>query len=162
MIKQFGDWVVDWTERTSDDEYQATMTYKADTVAMWMMPLAAIISGAILAWVLPSTYSLWSALPIFTVLIVQIASQSWMSNYAPRPKQTSPTKYMLLGVIPGVIMLAGMAYNSFFTTDQSWAGPGGVVVGAIIGAGTALLLIPRIFKSRHKSDVERLESDLED
>ncbi|MHA2787656.1 hypothetical protein ACXZ66_00685 [Corynebacterium sp. S7] len=162
MIKQFGDWAIDWTQRTSEDEYQASMTHKADTVGMWMMPLAAIVCGAILAWVLPSTYSLWSLLPLFAVLIVQLASQGWMSNYAPRPKHTSPRKYWLLALIPGIVMFAGMAYNSFFAADHSWAGPGGMVIGAILGAGLAILVIPRAFKQRYKSDVERLESDLED
>ncbi|WIM66845.1 hypothetical protein QP027_06815 [Corynebacterium breve] len=162
MIKKFGDAAIAFTQRTSDDEYHATMTHQANTVGMWMVPIASMVVGAVLAWVLRGPESMWAALAIVPALSGQMAGNVWMKNYAPRPKAVSPRWYLAIGMVFIVLMFLGIVYNTYFGGERDVSVVISMVVGILVGITLAGWLVPKSMQEAYDSDVARLEASLED
>ncbi|SER41753.1 hypothetical protein [Corynebacterium cystitidis] len=163
MIQKFGDYAIEFTERTSNDEYHRLKTHESSTVALWAMPLTMFLGAAILAWTLPGWYStLGAGVIILCTAATQQAGLQWMRGYAPRPKTASPPPYMAAALLLVLAMLAGVIWNAALSYERSWPLAFGILGSAVIGVILALTTVPRSMSRQHEKDIARIEAGLED
>ena len=159
-LKNFGDYAVRTTEATADDEYQRTMLHKANTVAVEAEPFFLALAFALLAWVLPGYDSLYSVLVILPTVWAQLIAQSWLRNYAPRPR---PRRLLSRANAPffllWIIGMGGIAHNAY---GSSASATFGMIVGAAAATVALLVFGPRTAAKRRQQDEHRLDAQLED
>lgn len=163
LTKKFGDHYVALVEDNADDEYQASIEHKSNTVAVNAMYYGVLVSVALLAWGLPSELSLYSLLPIVVFAFLAVKNL-WMRNYAPTPRPVIDKRTILPALLLLLVALAGWAFNIATGpgADSNALGSlGGSIVGSVIGVSVALIFTPRILHRQRKNDEERFNREID-
>lgn len=167
-IKRFGDYAVRLTDEAADDEYQADIAHRANSVIVATLVPVLLATGALLSWVLPGNLAWWSLVTFIPSFIFVAVGETWMRHYAPRPEASFPLPLMIVTMIPSVVMLAGLLYNVVGPgagnnsladlADSLNGGLIGMIIGAVIGG---VIAIERSRRNRAK-DTRLLEAELAD
>lgn len=164
LIKKFGDHYVALVEDNADDEYQASIEHKSNTVAVNAMYFGVLVSMALLAWALPAELSAFSLLPCVAIAFVAVKSL-WMRHYAPRPRGIVDKRSLGAATLFLLLIVAGWVFH--IATDPSaadhnaWGSLGGSLVGALFGVTAAVIFAPRYLNRLRKNDEKRLNRELD-
>lgn len=157
----YGDAVVRRVNDLVDDEYQERIVHQASTVGLQYASWASLLAGAVMAWVLPGSYSFLAFVVILVPLLTsEAAAQQWMKRYAPRPRYLNyrPVEWGMLILFLG-IALAGILVNAL---DGSAASAAGMLTGSVLGAAVGIWAGRRHAVRRRILDERRLDAELDD
>lgn len=160
IADKFAELAFDFARRSSDDEYQEDIWYKSAAVSYFTFPLSLYSLGAVLAWALPSYYTLLSVLIIFPLIFAEMVGQAWMRERAPRPRAHINSTFMKITTIPLIAMFFGIAFRlaNAGDGDMAW----GVIIGAGVGGAAAAYFTPRMLAAVRKKDEDRFDAELDD
>lgn len=147
-------------DNSVDDEYERQLLHRSSTVTFYAITWLSFLGGAVLAWALPGTYALWSAILLFIPAAGQAIGTWWLRKQtaAPRFTKLSPGEWFAIIVILGV-WLAGLTVNVW---DGSSSAAVGALIGGIVGGGLAAILGPRITRKRRERDMTKINESLAD
>lgn len=160
ITKYFADYAFCLAKESTDDEYQEMMWYKSCALAYASLPFFLYSVGAVLAWGLPGMYTLMSALIIIPIICSESIAQTWLKDFAPRPRANVNSKFTALTMLPAVLMIAGIVYRLFSVNQDSMAQ--GAMVGAVAGTAVAAIVTPVVINAVRKKDENRFDSQLDD
>lgn len=143
-----------------DDEYQAQINHRSATVGLAYTFWATLVTGAILAWLLPGWQSLTSILVYLPIVTGIVAGQQWMKTRAPRPRAIRLTAGEWALTIPILaVWLAGAFVRGF--GGEPAAGLG-MICGGVIGGLLGGWLSIRGASAARRRDETRLDAELAD
>lgn len=146
------------SEQTVDDEYQARVMHEANTLYTIFSVYVTIACCALLAWLLPGKLSILSMIPLIIPWASYSESSRWMKMKAPRPRPWRFTKRELAFFAMLIcIHVGGLGYQ-FSDADFATGGFLGAIVGGVLG-GT---LMSAKMREDRKKDQARLDAELED
>ena len=145
MINAIANISLNQIERASTDEFERDILTKASAITLTPITFLELIVAAILAWSLPGRLSLLAFLAIVPSLAGTSLSAAWTVT--------------ALYLIPMFLCFAGIAYHAYALSDAS-AAP--YLIGATVGAITAVLLSPTLRRKQNRRDQSRLDAELED
>ena len=116
-----GDTVIAGYESTVEDEYQASILHRANTISFHLATYGFLALGAALAWLVPNELFWVSLLVIVPMLVSALVGMSWMRRRAPRPTvhMPGPAGWALI-IFIAFAWIAGLQYNAP-DTDTSTA-----------------------------------------
>ena len=157
MINAMASMSLNQIERASTDEFERDILTKASAIALTPIAFLELIVAAILAWSLPGRLSLLALLAIIPSIAGTSLSTAWLRKHIATPTVRSNWTLTALYLIPMFICFAGIAYHAFALSD---AAP--YLIGATVGAITAVLLSPTLRRKQNRRDQSRLDATLED
>lgn len=157
MINAIANISLNQIERASTDEFERDILTKASAITLTPITFLELIVAAILAWSLPGRLSLLAFLAIVPSLAGTSLSAAWMRRHIATPTVRSNWTVTALYLIPMFLCFAGIAYHAFALSD---AAP--YLIGATVGAITAVLLSPTLRRKQNRRDQSRLDATLED
>ena len=159
MINAIANISLNQIERASTDEFERDILTKASAITLTPITFLELIVAAILAWSLPGRLSLLALLAIIPSIAGTSLSTAWLRKHIATPTVRSNWTLTALYLIPMFICFAGIAYHAFALSDAS-AAP--YLIGATVGAITAVLLSPTLRRKQNRRDQSRLDAELED
>ena len=159
MINAIANYTLNEVEQASHDEFERDILFKSYAVAYTAANFLQLVIAAILAWVLPGKMSFLSLLALVPLLAGSTVASAWLSKHIARPQARRSWTAMIVYFIPLIVMLAGIAYNAYPPADGSRSS---YLIGALVGAGTALILTPFVRRLQNRRDQARLDAKLED
>lgn len=159
MINAIANISLNQIERASTDEFERDILTKASAITLTPITFLELIVAAILAWSLPGRLSLLAFLAIVPSLAGTSLSAAWMRRHIATPTVRSNWTVTALYLIPMFLCFAGIAYHAYALSDAS-AAP--YLIGATVGAITAVLLSPTLRRKQNRRDQSRLDAELED
>ncbi|ERS58118.1 MULTISPECIES: hypothetical protein [Corynebacterium] len=157
MINAIANISLNHIERASTDEFERDILTKASAITLTPITFLELIVAAILAWSLPGRLSLLALLAIIPSIAGTSLSTAWLRKHIATPTVRSNWTLTALYLIPMFICFAGIAYHAFALSD---AAP--YLIGATVGAITAVLLSPTLRRKQNRRDQSRLDAELED
>lgn len=157
MINAIANISLNQIERASTDEFERDILTKASAITLTPITFLELIVAAILAWSLPGRLSLLALLAIIPSIAGTSLSTAWLRKHIATPTVRSNWTLTALYLIPMFICFAGIAYHAFALSD---AAP--YLIGATVGAITAVLLSPTLRRKQNRRDQSRLDATLED
>lgn len=157
MINAIANISLNHIERASTDEFERDILTKAPAITLTPITFLELIVAAILAWSLPGRLSLLALLAIIPSIAGTSLSTAWLRKHIATPTVRSNWTLTALYLIPMFICFAGIAYHAFALSD---AAP--YLIGATVGAITAVLLSPTLRRKQNRRDQSRLDAELED
>ena len=157
MINAIANISLNHIERASTDEFERDILTKASAITLTPITFLELIVAAILAWSLPGRLSLLALLAIIPSIAGASLSTAWLRKHIATPTVRSNWTLTALYLIPMFICFAGIAYHAFALSD---AAP--YLIGATVGAITAVLLSPTLRRKQNRRDQSRLDAELED
>ncbi|MDK4208878.1 transcriptional regulator [Corynebacterium accolens] len=157
MINAIANISLNHIERASTDEFERDILTKASAITLTPITFLELIVAAILAWSLPGRLSLLALLAIIPSIAGTSLSTAWLRKHIATPTVRSNWTLTALYLIPMFICFAGIAYHAFTLSD---AAP--YLIGATVGAITAVLLSPTLRRKQNRRDQSRLDAELED
>ncbi|WP_288747846.1 transcriptional regulator [uncultured Corynebacterium sp.] len=157
MINAIANISLNHIERASTDEFERDILTKASAITLTPITFLELIVAAILAWSLPGRLSLLALLAIIPSIAGTSLSTAWLRKHIATPTVRSNWTLTALYLIPMFICFAGIAYHAFALSD---AAP--YLIGATVGAITAVLLSPTLRRKQNRRDQSRLDATLED
>lgn len=80
MINTIARYSFNEVDRAARDEFERDSLYKSFAVAFLVVQVMTIVTGAVLAWVLPGVHALW-ALAVFVPFVAgEIISSTWLKT----------------------------------------------------------------------------------
>ncbi|HJG43019.1 transcriptional regulator [Corynebacterium phoceense] len=159
MINTIARYSFNEVDRAARDEFERDSLYKSFAVAFLVVQVMTIVTGAVLAWVLPGVHALW-ALAVFVPFVAgEIISSTWLKTQMPRPSVTRPWSFMIPLLIVELIMFVGL-YVRLMQANSDYAD--GTVGGGFVGVAIAVLVVPVFRRWQHGRDQRRLDAQLED
>lgn len=159
MINAIANISLNQIERASTDEFERDILTKASAITLTPITFLELIVAAILAWSLPGRLSLLAFLAIVPSLAGTSLSAAWMRRHIATPTVRSNWTVTALYLIPMFLCFAGIAYHAYALSDAS-AAP--YLIGATVGAITAVLISPALRRKQNRRDQSRLDATLED
>ena len=159
MINAIANYALNEVEQASHDEFERDILFKSYAVAYTLANFLQLVIAAILAWVLPGKMSFLSLLVLVPLLAGSTVASAWLSKHIARPQARRSWTAMIIYFIPMIVMFAGIAYNAYPPADGSRSI---YLIGALVGAGTALILTPFVRRLQNRRDQARLDAKLED
>lgn len=157
MINAIANISLNHIERASTDEFERDILTKASAITLTPITFLELIVAATLAWSLPGRLSLLALLAIVPSIAGTSLSLAWMRRRIATPTVRSNWTLTALYLIPMFLCFAGIAYHAFALSD---AAP--YLIGATVGAITAVLLSPTLRRKQNRRDQSRLDAELED
>ena len=159
MINTIARYSFNEVDRAARDEFERDSLYKSFAVAFLVIQVMTIVTGAVLAWVLPGAHALW-ALAVFVPLVAgEIISSTWLKTQMPRPSVTRRWSFMIPLLVVELIMFAGL-YVRLMQANSDFAD--NFVGGGFVGVAIAFLVVPVFRRWQHGRDQRRLDAQLED
>ena len=159
MINTIARYSFNEVDRAARDEFERDSLYKSFAVAFLVIQVITIVTGAVLAWVLPGAHALW-ALAVFVPLVAgEIISSTWLKTQMPRPSVTRRWSFMIPLLVVELIMFAGL-YVRLMQANSDFAD--NFVGGGFVGVAIAFLVVPVFRRWQHGRDQRRLDAQLED
>ncbi|VEH72615.1 transcriptional regulator [Corynebacterium segmentosum] len=159
MINAIANISLNHIERASTDEFERDILTKASAITLTPITFLELIVAATLAWSLPGRLSLLALLAIVPSIAGTSLSLAWMRRRIATPTVRSNWTLTALYLIPMFLCFAGIAYHAFALSDAA-AAP--YLIGATVGAITAVLLSPTLRRKQNRRDQSRLDAELED
>ncbi|MCQ9348744.1 transcriptional regulator [Corynebacterium phoceense] len=159
MINTIARYSFNEVDRAARDEFERDSLYKSFAVAFLVVQVMTIVTGAVLAWVLPGAHALW-ALAVFVPLVAgEIISSTWLKTQMPRPSVTRRWSFMIPLLVVELIMFVGL-YVRLMQANSDFAD--NFVGGGFVGVAIAFLVVPVFRRWQHGRDQRRLDAQLED
>ena len=159
MINTIARYSFNEVDRAARDEFERDSLYKSFAVAFLVIQVMTIVTGAVLAWVLPGAHALW-ALAVFVPLVAgEIISSTWLKTQMPRPSVTRRWSFMIPLLVVELIMFVGL-YVRLMQANSDYAD--NFVGGGFVGVAIAFLVVPVFRRWQHGRDQRRLDAQLED
>ncbi|KXB54592.1 hypothetical protein HMPREF3227_00523 [Corynebacterium sp. CMW7794] len=159
MINTIARYSFNEVDRAARDEFERDSLYKSFAVAFLVIQVMTIVTGAVLAWVLPGAHALW-ALAVFVPLVAgEIISSTWLKTQMPRPSVTRRWSFMIPLLVVELIMFVGL-YVRLMQANSDFAD--NFVGGGFVGVAIAFLVVPVFRRWQHGRDQRRLDAQLED
>ena len=159
MINTIARYSFNEVDRAARDEFERDSLYKSFAVAFLVIQVMTIVTGAVLAWVLPGAHALW-ALAVFVPLVAgEIISSTWLKTQMPRPSVTLRWSFMIPLLVVELIMFVGL-YVRLMQANSDFAD--NFVGGGFVGVAIAFLVVPVFRRWQHGRDQRRLDAQLED
>lgn len=155
MINAIANISLNHIERASTDEFERDILTKASAITLTPITFLELIVAAILAWSLPGRLSLLALLAIAGTSL----GAAWMRRHIATPTVRSNWTLTALYLIPMFLCFAGIAYHAFTRSDAPAAS---YLIGATVGAITAVLISPALKRKQNRRDQSRLDAELED
>ncbi|MBF9011014.1 transcriptional regulator [Corynebacterium phoceense] len=159
MINTIARYSFNEVDRAARDEFERDSLYKSFAVAFLVIQVMTIVTGAVLAWVLPGAHALW-ALAVFVPLVAgEIISSTWLKTQMPRPSVTRRWSFMIPLLVVELIMFVGL-YVRLMQANSDYAD--NFVGGGFVGVAIAFLVVPVFRRWQQGRDQRRLDAQLED
>lgn len=159
MINAIANMSLNHIERASTDEFERDILTKASAITLTPITFLELIVAAILAWSLPGHLSLLALLAIVPSIAGTSLSAAWLRRHIATPTVRSNWTLTALYLIPMFLCFAGIAYHAYALSDAPAAS---YLIGATVGAITAVLLSPTLRRKQNRRDQSRLDAELED
>lgn len=159
-----GNTIIAGYESTIEDEYQANLLHKSNTIAFHISFYGSIVLGAVLAWILPSGNAGLPLLVLLPMVAGSMVGLNWLKKRTPRPRPMlpSPVEWAVL-IFTMSMWVTGLIYNSSMDSASEGLGTAiGGVVGGVIGGAIGFTVAMWALKRGRARDIKRLDAEFAD
>lgn len=156
----YGDTLIARYDATVEDEYQANLMHRSNTIGYHIASYGYVFVAAAMAWIVPPDKNLAPIMVLVPMFAAVLAATGWMKRKAPRPKLLKPTPAEIAITIVALgLWLGGMQYND---PHASSATAGGLVSGGVFGGIIGYMISAWSTKRGRRKDIERLDAEFGD
>lgn len=151
--------ILDRYDASMDDEFEQQVLYRAIAISYaWVINLM-FGACAVLAWVLPGAYAMWTVLPMGVLIFSMAIRDFWLRQYAPTPRITPYSKAgWAFAVVVSILIMSGIYRNTLGFVDPDISR--GMIVGGVVGSIASLFILRDISTKQRQRDRQRLDAQL--